>query len=100
MQHEDMFGHDQVERFTLNEDQLFERLTDLEKQKLELAADIAQLKKDAAYDEDENPKGIEKDEIKLIAQAAKLHAKQDFEEKRVAAKLVFAKYEELTNYNG
>lgn len=100
MSQEDMFGgEDQVERFTLDEDQLFTRLTKLEVDKLTLAADIAQLKKDAAYDEDDNPKGLDKDEIKLIAAAAKLHAKRDFEEKKIAAGAVFAKYEQLTGYN-
>lgn len=88
-----------VERFTLNEDQLFERLTKLETDKLVLAADISQLKKDAAYDEDENPYGIDKDEIKLIAAAAKLNAKNDFEEKKQSANAVFRKFEELTGYD-
>lgn len=89
----------EVERFTLNEEQLFERLCNLETEKLTLAADIAQLKKDAAYNEDDNPKGINKDEIKLIAAAAKHYAKQDFEEKKLIATQVFAKYQELTGYD-
>lgn len=87
------------ERFTLNEDQLFERLTKLETDKINLMADINQLKKDAAYDEDENPYGIDKNEIKLVHESAKLHAKRDFEEKKIKAKAVFAKYEELTGYD-
>lgn len=98
----ELFGdddqEDQAERFTLNKEQLFKRLSQLESDKLVTAADISQLKKDAAYDEDDNPKGLDKDEIKLIAKAAQLHAKKDFEEKRYAANLVFAKYEELTGY--
>jgi hypothetical protein len=100
MSQQDMYeGEEAVERVTLSEDDLFKRLTKLESDKLILAADIAQIKKDATYEEDENPKGINKDEIKLIAAAAKLHAKRDFEEKRFKAKAVFAKYEELTGYN-
>lgn len=100
MSQEDMFGGEgNFERFTLSEDDLFKRLTELESQKLTIAADIAQLKKDATYHEDDNPKGIDKEEIKLIAKAAQLHAKRDFEEKKIAAKKVFAKYEELTGYN-
>lgn len=96
---EDLFDDDdQPERFTISEDDLFNRLTKLETDKLVLAADISQLKKDATYDEDDNPKGINKDEIKLIAKAAQLHAKRDFEEKKFAAHQVFAKYEELTGY--
>lgn len=100
MSQEDMFGgEEEFERVTLSEDDLFKRLTKLETDKLVLAADIAQLKKDAAYDEDDNPKGIDKDEIKLIAKSAQLHAKRDFEEKKFAAAAVFAKYEQLTGYN-
>ena len=91
-------GFEPVERFTLSEEALFKRLTELETQKLLASADISQLKKDAAYHEDDNPKGINKDEIKLIAKSAQLHAKRDFEEKKYAAQQVFAKYEELTGY--
>lgn len=99
-QHE-MFDQESApaERFTLSEDDLFKRLTQLETDKLTLAMDINQLKKDAAYEEDENPYGIEKDEIKLIHESAKLHAKRDFEEKKLKADAVFAKYEQLTGYN-
>ena len=84
---------------SISQRELFDRLVDLEKQKLVLAEDIAQLKKDAKYDEDENPQGIRKEDIKLIAAAAKLEAKRDYEEKREAATAVFRKYEELTCYN-
>lgn len=101
MSQQEMFDQDSapVERFTLNDDQLFERLTTLEREKLVLAADIAQLKKDAAYHEDENPYGIDKEEIKLIHEAAKRHAKSDYEESKAKAKAIFATYERLTGYN-
>lgn len=92
-------GFEAPERFTLSEDDLFKRLTQLETDKLTTTADINQLKKDAKFHEDDNPNGIDKDEVALIHDAAKLHAKKDFEEKKIKAKLVFAKYEELTNYN-
>ena len=82
----------------ISQREIFDRLVDLEKQKLVLAEDIAQLKKDAKYDEDENPQGISKEDIKLIG-AAKLEAKRDYEEKREAATAVFKKYEEMTQYN-
>lgn len=78
---------------------LFKRLVDLESQKLTIADDIKQIKDDAKYDEDENPQGISKEDIKLIAAAARLQAKNDYEEKREAASAVFRKYEELTCYN-
>jgi hypothetical protein len=83
----------------MTEDDLFKRLVQLETDKMVAAADIAQIKKDAKYDEDENPYGIDKDQIPLIHDAAKFHAKKDFEEKKLKAKLVFAKYEELTGYS-
>lgn len=102
MSQEQLFDQESapVERFTLNDDELFKRLVQLETDKLNLAADITQIKKDAAYDEDENPYGIDKQRIKLLAAAAKLEAKNDFEEKKMGALEVFAVYEEMTNYNG
>lgn len=87
------------ERVVITEQQLFDRLVKLETDKLTTTADIKQLKDDAKYDEDMNPKGINKDELKLIAKAATLHAKAKFEETKEGALAVFNKYEELTNYN-
>lgn len=84
---------------SMSQKELFDRLTTLETEKLTLAEDIKQLKDDAKYDEDLNPEGISKDDIKLIGAAAKLEAKRDFEEKKEAAQAVFNKYEELTSYN-
>lgn len=89
---------EQAERYTLTEKELFQRLVKLETDKLTLAADIKQLKDDASYDEDMNPKGIKKDEIKLIAKAAVLHAKCKFEEQKEATDAVYEKYIELTDY--
>lgn len=84
----------------ISEAQLFERLVKLETDKLTIAADMKQLKEDAKYCEDMNPKGIDKDEIKLIAKAASIHSKNCFEENRQATNAVFNKYVELTDYNG
>lgn len=83
----------------ISEKELFDRLADLESQKLVLAEDIRQLKADSKYNEDDNPQGLTAEVIKLIAAAAKLEAKRDFEEKKDAANAVFKKYEELTQYN-
>lgn len=85
-------------RFTLSEKDLFARLVKLERDKLITAADIKQVKADAKKDEGLNPKGIEGDEIKLIAKAAALFAKENFEETQEGAAAVFDKYKELTNY--
>lgn len=90
---------EQAERYTLTEKELFQRLVKLETDKLTLAADIKAVKDDASYCEDLNPRGIQKDEIKLIAKAAVLHAKQTFEEQKEASSAVFEKYEELVGYN-
>lgn len=92
------FTNEETNRFTLNAQQLFERLVKLETDKLTIAADRKQLMDDAKYDEDHNPKGVDKDEIKLIAKAAILHAKNAFEETKEAADAVFEKYKELVNY--
>ena len=92
------FTNEETNRFTLNAQQLFERLVKLETDKLTIAADIKQVKDDSKYDVDHNPKGVDKDEIKLIAKAAILHAKNAFEETKEAADAVFEKYKELVNY--
>ena len=84
---------------SITQKELFDRLVTLESEKLTLADDIKQLKEDAKYDSEMNPQGISKEDIKLIAAAAKLEAKRDYEEKREAATAVFRKYEELTCYN-
>ena len=83
----------------ISEKELFGRLADLESQKLVLAEDIRQIKADSKYNEDDCPQGLTAEVIKLIAAAAKLEAKRDFEEKKDAANAVFKKYEELTQYN-
>lgn len=73
----------------IDEKSLFDRLLHLETEKLTLAEDIRQLKKDASFDVDMNPKGIDKDRVKLIAKAAALAAKDVFDEKYVEAKEVY-----------
>ena len=83
----------------ISEKELFDSLADLESQKLVLSDDIRQIKADSKYNEDDNPQGLTSETIKLIAAAAKLEAKRDFEEKKDAANAVFKKYEELTQYN-
>lgn len=83
----------------ISQKELFDRLADLETQKLTLGDDIRQLKADSKFDEETNPRGLSSDDIKLIAAAAKLQAKADYEEKKEAATAVFKKYEELSGYN-
>ena len=83
----------------ITERELYDRLVDLETQKLTLTADINALKADSKYDESDNPKGLAKEDIKNIHGASKLRAKADYEEKKEAAQAVFKKYEYLENYN-
>lgn len=85
---------------SITQKELFDRLVTLESDKLTLSEDIRQLKADAKQDEDENPNGVSKEDIKLISAAAKLEAQNQFEEKKEAATAVFKKYEEMTGYNG
>lgn len=89
----------EVERVTLTEAQLFERLVKLELEKLTLTDDIKQLKLDASFHKKANPAGIPKEDVKLVQAAAKLEAQRDFEEKQEKANAVFSKYRELTSYD-
>ena len=84
---------------TISQKDLFQRLVNLETDKLTIAEDIKAIKDDSKYDEDTNPQGISKEDIKLIAAAAKLEAKRDYEEKKEASNAVFKKYEELVGYD-
>ncbi len=84
---------------SITQKELYNRLTDLESQKLTLTADINQLKADSKYDESDNPQGLAKEDIKNVHGASKLRAKADYEEKKEAAQAVFKKYEELEQYN-
>ena len=84
---------------SISQRELFDRLVTIESEKLTLSEDVKSLKDDAKYDAETNPSGISKEDIKAISAAAKLKAKNDYEEKSEAAKAVFKKYEELTDYN-
>lgn len=84
---------------SMTEQAIFDRLVDLNKQALTIAEDISQLKKDVKYHKDNNPKGISADDIKFVAAAAKLEAKQQFEEFSGDNAAVIAKYKVLTNYD-
>lgn len=98
---QEIFGEDDQKRagFTLNEDQTFERLVVLNRQLNTVKADIKQLLTDVKYHKDDNPKGIPGPEVKKIAASAVRFAACDFEEKKTAALELFAKYEQLTDYN-
>lgn len=82
----------------MTEQELFDRLVDLNKQALTLAEDISQLKKDCKYHKETNPSGISADDIKFVSAAAKLEAKQQFEEFSGDNAAVIEKYKSLTNY--
>lgn len=80
------------------EQALFDRLADLEGQKLVITEDISQLKKDFKYNKKTNLDGLPADVVGLVAKAAVIHAKNVYEEQRAQSKAVFDKYEELSGY--
>jgi regulator of replication initiation timing len=84
---------------SMSEQELFDRLVDLNKEALTLAEDISQLKKDVKFHKETNPNGISADDIKFVSAAAKLEAKQQFEEFSGDNAAVIAKYKELTKYD-
>lgn len=62
--------------------ELFERAFNLETEVLEAQELLKELKAEATYNEDSNPKGLHKDDVADILRAAKAHAKQnDLKEK-------------------
>lgn len=83
---------------SMSEQELFDRLVDLNKQALTLAEDISQLKKDVKFHKDSNPSGLSANDIKFVAAAAKLEAKEQFEEFSGDNAEVIRKYKSLTNY--
>lgn len=85
--------------FTLNEEQAFERLVKLNRDLNVIKEDIKQLCADVKFHKDDNPKGIPVAEVKKIAAAAVRFAASDYEERKLAALELFAKYEQLTDYN-
>lgn len=78
---------------------LYARLTTLFGEVLVLGEDIKQLKKDFSYNKKENPTGLPKELVTNVTGAAKLKAKNDFEEKKDKAMAVFREFEELEGYN-
>lgn len=80
------------------EQALFDRLADLEGQKLVLTEDISQLKKDFKFNKKTNLDGLPAEAVGLVAKAAVIHAKNVYEEQKVQANAVFNKYEELSGY--
>ena len=77
----------------ITEGSLFERLINLELEKMATAESFKELKKEAKEG------GIAKEDIALVATAAKLHVKDAFEEKTATDAALVAKYKELTGYD-
>lgn len=57
--------------------ELFQRAFDLETEVMEAQELLKELKAEATYNEDSNPKGLHKDDVADILRAAKAHAKQN-----------------------
>lgn len=85
----------EVQRVTLTEKQLADRLVELRTEALKTAADIKAIKGDAKFHKDKNPTGIPAAEIALIDNAAKIEANAAFEEFKEKSAAVSAKYTEL-----
>lgn len=84
-----------VQRVTLTQQQLGDRLVELITKQLEVTADIKQIKSDAKFHKDKNPTGIPAADIALIANAAKIEANTNFDEFKEKTAAVTAKYNEL-----
>lgn len=89
---------EEVQRVTLTEQQLFDRLVELLTEQLVLGADIKQLKADAKFNKKTNPNGIAAADLGLVAAAAKLEAQNVFEEFAAKNAEVTAKFKELSGY--
>lgn len=85
----------EVERVTLTEQQLADRLVELRTDALKIASDIKQIKADSKFHKDKNPTGIPAAEIALIDNAAKIEANAAFDEFKEKTAAVSAKYAEL-----
>lgn len=88
-----------VNRTTLTEKQLFDRLVELLIEQLLRAEDIKQLKADAKFNKKTNPNGIAAPDLALVAAAAKLEAQNVFEEFVAKNAEVEAKFKELSGYD-
>lgn len=85
----------EVQRVTLSEQELADRLVELRTDALKIAADIKQIKADSKFHKDKNPTGIPAAEITLIDSAAKIEANTAFDEFKQKTAAVSAKYAEL-----
>jgi hypothetical protein len=89
---------EEVQRVTLTEQELFDRLVELLTEQLVRAEDIKQLKKDAKFNKKTNPNGIPAADLALVAKAAALEAQNVFEEFAAKNAEVTAKFKELSGY--
>jgi hypothetical protein len=87
-----------VQRVTLTEQQLFDRLVGLLTDGLKITADIKQIKADAKFNKKSNPNGIPAADLALVAKAAALEAQNVFEEFAAKNAEVTAKFKELSGY--
>lgn len=89
----------EVQRVTLTEQELFDRLVELLTDGLKITADIKQIKADAKFNKKSNPNGIPAADLALVAKAAALEAQNVFEEFAAKNAEVTAKFKELTSYD-
>lgn len=67
----------------MNTKELFDRALNVEREILMLQTDLKELKSDFTYHEDNNPQGLEKEEVGKVMKAAKAAAKQDDLESKI-----------------
>lgn len=77
----------------MTESELFERFINLELDAMALKEDLKAVRDEA------KESGIDKKDISLVSQSAKLHVANAFEEKTAAARELEEKYKELTGYD-
>lgn len=89
----------EVQRVTLNEQELFDRLVVLLSDQMIQSEDIKQIKADTKFHKDKNPTGIPADQIALIAAAAKIEAQNVFEEFNEKNVAVTETFKRLSRYD-
>lgn len=87
------------EKAPISEQELYERLVESYTDQLIRAEDIKQLKKDAKFHKNENPKGLDKEIVALASAAAKLQAASNFEEFSAKNAAVITTFKRLSGYD-
>lgn len=88
-------GSGDIRQLLYTKENLFKRMVDLEQQMETIKADIKAAKADFAYDEDMNPNGLPKEDVKEVAAFAKKYVAEKIEAVIEQAKMFESLKEEL-----